>query len=228
MKSTLTIQHIRAQIWKAAKQKQEVIQQAKTNIAFTDDYTSLLKEVRRIVKKPRVITDDSWKPRYRAAHLKYHMQETPYAILDQQKMMKGKPGWKDDDAYLPTVYPNINTGNGLNRFMAMFLFWSGWRVTRQNVQGRLIEKEEPTDGGQMITTKKYIKSTTRVGTADIGATILGRSCQFEGKAGKDQPRTDQLREQKIERKAGGIYEFIHSPDEFYKVYDEVIKRFSGE
>jgi hypothetical protein len=69
---------------------------------------------------------------------------------------------------------------------------------------------------------KWIKSTTRKGTADVTATIRGRSCKFEVKVGRDKPRPEQLAEQTRERAAHGVYEFISTPEGFYSVYDRIV------
>ena len=42
---------------------------------------------------------------------------------------------------------------------------------------------------------------------------------IEIKTGKDKPRPEQLAEQQRERQAGGIYEFVHSPEEFFAIFD---------
>lgn len=222
----LLIRDIRAKIWKAAKGKVDIINEAKSQIRFdesTPDYEALLKQIRKTnllsKRTKQQDIDPGWKERYRQAHLAYQKKTHPNAINDQQTMMSGSPEWEPDMAYLPTDYPDVYTGNGLNRFMINFLFWSGWRVTRQNVEGREIKDKN----GEV----KRIKSATRTGTADISVTIMGRSVQLEGKAGKDKPRDEQLREQKIERAAGGVYEFVSDPNEFYILYDGLIKKFSG-
>jgi hypothetical protein len=58
---------------------------------------------------------------------------------------------------------------------------------------------------------KFIPSATRKGTADISATIKGRSVMIEIK----------LAEQQRERQAGGIYEFVHTPEEFFIIFDQI-------
>jgi hypothetical protein len=68
---------------------------------------------------------------------------------------------------------------------------------------------------------KFIPSATRKGTADISATIKGRSVMIEIKVGKDKPRPEQLAEQQRERQAGGIYEFVHTPEEFFIIFDQI-------
>ena len=44
---------------------------------------------------------------------------------------------------------------------------------------------------------------------------------IEIKVGSDRPREDQLLEQIRERKAGGIYEFIKTPEEFFSLYNSI-------
>jgi hypothetical protein len=45
---------------------------------------------------------------------------------------------------------------------------------------------------------------------------------IEIKCGADKPRPEQLQEQERERKAGGIYEFISTPEQFLELYDKVV------
>ena len=135
------------------------------------------------------------KERYNAAHKAWFQEQYPNA-------------WKDG-LYSPPPMPTINKANGLTKYITNFLFWKGHRATRVNVQGRIVKG-------------KWIPSTTRKGTADISATIKGRSVQIEVKVGKDRPRPEQLQEQERERKAGGIYEFISTPEQFLELYDKVV------
>ncbi len=100
-----------------------------------------------------------------------------------------------------------------------FLDWEGFRVTRVNTQGQhMMEKYK----GKIVS-HGYRPSQTRRGTADLSATIRGRSVMMEIKAGRDRPSEHQLREQEIERRAGGIYEFIYTPDDFFNLYDKLIE-----
>lgn len=115
-----------------------------------------------------------------------------------------------DYGYLSTKYPDTRTANGLTNFVINFLHWNGHRATRIATSGRVLKIK-----GQ----SKYIPGTTRRGTADISATIQGRAVMLEIKVGKDKPSEYQEREQALERSAGGVYEFIHDPDEFIIWYD---------
>jgi hypothetical protein len=135
------------------------------------------------------------KERFNAAHLEWFKVEYPSAFTS--------------GFYVPPFYPQVAKSNGLTQFIVKFLTWSGHRATRVNVSGRMVKG-------------KYIPSSTRKGTADISATIKGRSVQIEIKTGSDKPRPEQLREQELERKAGGIYEFISTPEQFLEIYDPLV------
>jgi len=145
--------------------------------------------------KAKVKVNGDWKVRYQKAHEKWFSIKYPSAY--------------SIGGYTGATFPKIETGNGLNRAIENFLTWEGHRATRISSGGRMVKG-------------KFISGSTRNGAADVSSTINGRCCQWEGKAGKDQPRPDQLREQGIERAAGGVYEFIHNMDELYFYYDKVI------
>lgn len=150
----------------------------------------------------------TYKQRYQQAHEYWFKIEYPNAYKD---------GY-----YLDSKLPKIDSSNGLTTYIINFLSWYGHRATRINVSGRLIEGKEKQPSGVTLGVKKWIPSSTRKGTADISATINGRSVMIEIKVGADRPRPEQLEEQIRERKAGGIYEFIKTPDEFLVLYDFVL------
>lgn len=106
--------------------------------------------------------------------------------------------------------------------MVNFITWSGYRASRINVEGRLVEKETRSESGAVFKDRKFIKSSTSKGYADVDATIKGKACKFEAKGKGDKPREKQLEMQVKERKAGGIYEFIYDPYQFYNEYDKIV------
>jgi len=146
--------------------------------------------------------------RYQQAHEANFKRTTPNAYADGH--------------YFNPVMPKIKTANGLTNFICNFVLWSGYRATRINTTGRLVDGTEKGPTGNVIGVKKWIPGTTRRGTADISMTIKGRSVMIEIKVGNDKPSAFQLTEQARERAAGGIYEFIHNPDEFISLYDKVV------
>lgn len=154
---------------------------------------------KRKIKK-KVETPKRVIDRYNAAHKAYNEQEFP--------------NWCKDSHYMDPVWPDVGSSNGLTSFIMDYLKWVGARATRISVEGRVIK------GGTRI------QSSTRKGSADVSSTISGRSVQWEVKVGNDKPRAEQLKEQILERKAGGEYFFTHSPEEFYGQLDGICKQSS--
>ena len=144
-----------------------------------------------------------------------------YNIAHEEWFKIKYPNAYKDGFYLEPKIPKVDTSNGLTTFICNYLSWRDHRATRINVSGRLVEGKEKQASGITLGVKKWIKSSTRKGTADISATINGRSVMIEIKIGKDKPREDQILEQARERKAGGIYEFIKTPEEFFLLYDNL-------
>jgi hypothetical protein len=135
-----------------------------------------------------------WRLRYNTAHYNYTLQRTPNVIRD--------------GFYTGPTLPKVATANGLTQFICNFINWSGYRATRINTMGRMV-------GG------RWIHSTTRKGSADISSTIKGRSVMWEVKVGRDRPRPEQLAEPAKERAAGGIYEFVSTPEGFFELFDKL-------
>lgn len=145
--------------------------------------------------------------RYIAAHQQYQAEQYPAAVKNF--------------GTVKTQIPDTRKANGLTRFIINFLTWSGHRATRISSAGRLIDAPQKQQSGISLMTKRFIPGPTRKGSADVSATIRGRSVMIEIKVGRDRPSEHQLREQELERKAGGVYEFISTPEEFFNLYDSL-------
>ena len=78
---------------------------------------------------------------------------------------------------------------------------------------------------QVVGNQKYIKGTGTKGSADLSATIKGRSVKIEIKWGKDRQSQEQKEYQKHIESAGGIYYIARTFDEFIEWYDQTIKNF---
>ena len=102
------------------------------------------------------------------------------------------------------------TANGLTNLVCAWINFHGGNARRVNTGGIYNPK-----------TGKYRFSGATNGAADISATWHGKSLQIEIKAGKDRPRPDQLLQQQRERAAGGIYEFVHTFDEFLQIINQL-------
>lgn len=151
---------------------------------------------------------ETWKNRYCKAHEENFKRVYPKAYKDNH--------------YSPPVIPKWKTANGLTKMICQFLMWHEHRATRVNTTGRLIDGVEKQPSGVILSTKKWIPGSTRKGSSDISATLFGRSLMIEIKIGKDRASQYQLDEQARERKAGGTYEFISTPEEFFELYDRFV------
>lgn len=142
---------------------------------------------------------------------------------DIKKYPNMKPSWH------PKLKVNQSTANGVTAAIIKFLQLKGQQAERISVTGRRVDQRKTyTDvlGHQrQIGQLKWIKPSMQVGTADISATINGRSVKIEVKVGRDKQRPAQKEYQAQVERAGGIYYIAVSFDEFYHWYMEM---FEGE
>lgn len=114
------------------------------------------------------------------------------------------------------------TTNGLTKCVIDFLNLSGHQAERVSSMGRMIDKrKESVDvlgNTRMIGSLTYIKGTSTNGTADISATINGKSVKIEIKIGKDRQSQAQKQYEQSVIKAGGIYLITKTFDEFMEQY----------
>lgn len=68
----------------------------------------------------------------------------------------------------------------------------------------------------------YIPGTGTKGTADISATIKGRSVKIEIKVGRDTQSDVQKEYQADVERAGGVYVIIRTLEQFFGWHDEFI------
>jgi len=123
---------------------------------------------------------------------------------------------------IPQPKYSDSTANGLTKCVIDFLNLSGHQAERISSTGRVIDNTKiSTDvlGRQRtIGSVKYIKGTSTNGTADISATINGKSVKIEIKIGKDRQSQAQKQYEKSVIKAGGIYLITKTFDEFMEQY----------
>jgi hypothetical protein len=116
------------------------------------------------------------------------------------------------------------TANGLTKCIIDFLRFSGWQAERVSNTGRYI------DGSKVVTdvigskrrigSGKWIPGSGQKGTADIAATIWGRSVKIEIKI-RDSQSVFQKQYQLQVEKAGGLYWLVRSFDEFMNYYNQL-------
>lgn len=139
-------------------------------------------------------------------------------------------------------YPNIpsyavpkpkytdKTSNGLTKCVIHWIEFNDFQAERINSTGRQIDNTKTVTDvigrRRTIGSKKWIKGTGQTGTADISATILGRSVKIEIKCkatGDNVQSTDQKKYQAKIEKSGGIYLLVRTFEQFYQWYLKFIK-----
>lgn len=124
--------------------------------------------------------------------------------------------------------PPANTkeagANDLTRLVIDFLEMNDYQAERISSMGRYIDgTKKVTDcigRERTIGSGKYVKSATTNGTADISATIKGRSVKIEIKWKKDTQSKDQKAYEASINKAGGIYIIVKTFDDFVNWFDD--------
>ena len=115
-----------------------------------------------------------------------------------------------------------DTANGLTRCIIGYLHFKGWQAERINTTGIPIDtRQQATDILGRIRTIGSVQwrpSGSTVGSADISATIKGRSVKIEVKIGKDRQSEAQRQYQATIEQAGGIYYIARNFTDFWKWY----------
>lgn len=124
--------------------------------------------------------------------------------------------WRNN---LPERFKDMNpktydskTANGLTKMICDWIKYNGGQAERISTTGRYI-----------VAQRKWIKGSGTKGSADISATIQGKSVKIEVKIGKDRQSDDQKRYQEMIEKAGGIYYIAKDFDSFYEWYNNNFK-----
>ena len=119
------------------------------------------------------------------------------------------------------------TANGLTKCIIDYLQLSNHQAERINTMGRPIDnRKQVTDvlgRTKTIGTMTWGKSTATKGSADISATIQGRSVKIEVKIGKDRQSEDQKVYQANIESSGGQYWIVKNFDDFMKKYEEFVE-----
>jgi hypothetical protein len=114
------------------------------------------------------------------------------------------------------------TANGLTQCVIDYIRLHGGQAERINSTGRYIDRSQTyTDvigRTRTIGSGQWIPTSGVKGTADVSATIRGRSVKIEIKM-KDKQSEDQKRYQEAVEAAGGVYLIVRSFAEFKTWYD---------
>jgi len=155
--------------------------------------------------------------------------------LKQLRQLAIKTGRTDHPAYpeyltFPVKTYSDKTANGLTRCIIDYLKFNGCQAERINTTGRPIDRRQiVTDvigNRRQIGSIEWIRSGSTTGSADISATIKGRSVKIEVKCkatgDNNQSEGQKLYQAQIEA-AGGLYYIAR---DFQSFMDWYIKTFS--
>ena len=131
-------------------------------------------------------------------------------------------------------YPNVpdhvrpapkysdKTANSLIKCILDFLRFKGWQAERISTTGRYLDQSttyiDVLNHTKRIGSGKWIPTSGQRGSADVSATIAGRSVKIEVKI-KDKQTEAQLDYQRQVESAGGIYLIVRSWKDFIKWYE---------
>lgn len=140
-----------------------------------------------------------------------------------------KPAYKKPDAVKRLEQATGNkhrddTANGLTRCIIDYLHYKGWQAERINTMGVPTDtRREVSDimgHRRMIGSVQWRKGGGTVGSADISATIRGRSVKIEVKIGKDRQSPAQREYQRQVEQSGGLYYIARNFTDFLYWYDK--------
>jgi len=124
--------------------------------------------------------------------------------------------------WLPKTIYKPSTANGLTKCIIDFLTFLGWQAERINNTGRHVDRRQTyidvLGHSRTLGGFEWIKGTGTVGTADISATIGGKSVKIEVKIKGDRQSEAQRQYQLMIEKAGGLYVIAKDFESFYEWY----------
>ena len=137
----------------------------------------------------------------------------PQSITDfQREYFEYKYLGRDIPQYM-RVYDKFSDkkANDLQKLTVKFFEMKGAFATRIN-----------STGVYRADVKKFVRNTQKSGLGDVQVILNGKTIYLEIKIGNDKPSEIQLKRQSEIRKAGGVYEFVHSFDDVIQVYSDNI------
>lgn len=128
-------------------------------------------------------------------------------------------------SYIPKTDWKDNSANSLTKCVIAYVQYMGGQAERISSQGQYREGAKIQVGsGEIAHTKqlagKWTPGQSTKGTADISATIRGRSVKIEIKYGKDRQSDAQKQYQEMIEKAGGTYIIAKTFDDFVLWYEK--------
>ena len=128
------------------------------------------------------------------------------------------------ESYIPKTNWKDNSANSLTKCVIAYVQYMGGQAERISSQGQYREGAKIQVGsGEIAHTKqlpgKWTPGQSTKGTADISATIRGRSVKIEIKQKDKQSEAQKQYQATIER-AGGVYIIVRDFDSFVEWYEK--------
>jgi len=145
------------------------------------------------------------------------------ADLDNQQRHPNTP-----PKYLASSKYRDDTANGLTKCIIDFIRFDGGQAERINTMGVPVDtRQEVTDimgHRRTIGSTQWRPSGGTTGSADISATIRGRSVKIEVKIGHDRQSDAQRKYQASVEQAGGVYYIAQNFTEFVSWYQRTFEK----
>ena len=163
------------------------------------------------------------------ARKKQYLKSEAVKILENLAFHTMKKKHPNFPYTVKTIYKD-NTSNGLTKCVIDYIRLRGFQAERINSTGAIKDNRKTSidilGNIRTIGSVEWIKNTTQRGTADISATIQGRSVKIEikCKASGDKYQSEAQKEyQKQIENAGGIYIVIRTFEVFYNWFNENVQ-----
>ena len=125
-----------------------------------------------------------------------------------------------------------DTANGLTRCIIDYIKYKGGQAERINTTGIPIDSRRQvsdiTGRTRTIGGVQWRRGGCTVGSADISATVNGRSVKIEVKIGRDRQSEAQRHYQVAIEAAGGIYYIARNFSDFWKWYQHTFVQKGGQ
>ena len=127
-----------------------------------------------------------------------------------------------NESYFPLTDWKDSSANGLTKCIIFWINANGGQAERISNQGQYREgKKIPVGDSFKQLAGKWTPGQGTKGTADISATIRGRSVKIEVKQKDKQSEVQKQYQQSIES-AGGVYQIFRDFDSFVEWYEKFI------
>ena len=132
-----------------------------------------------------------------------------------------------DVRFIPLTDWKDTSANGLTKCIIFWINAMGGQAERISNQGQYREGKKIDVGTGEIAYKKQLPGKWTPGqgtkgTADISATMRGRSVKIEVKYGRDVQSDAQKQYQEMIEKAGGVYQIVRDFDSFVEWYEKFV------